>query len=103
MRRIRSRLALIYRALGDEEQYNIHLRLAGQTDAALGLFCGACGDTFGLEPDSVEALPCAHILHARLVINSRIFILYPNPNPNRLSKVLFWKILLRASKSFIQI
>ncbi|XP_018796397.1 PREDICTED: 43 kDa receptor-associated protein of the synapse homolog isoform X1 [Bactrocera latifrons] len=65
VRRIRSRLALIYRALGDEEQYSTHLRLAGQTDAALGLFCGACGDTFGLEPSSIEALPCAHILHAR--------------------------------------
>ncbi|CAD7001905.1 unnamed protein product [Ceratitis capitata] len=65
VRRIRSRLALIYRALGDEEQYKTQLRLAGQTDAALGLFCGACGETFGLEPDSIEALPCAHILHAR--------------------------------------
>ncbi|XP_030379611.1 43 kDa receptor-associated protein of the synapse homolog isoform X2 [Scaptodrosophila lebanonensis] len=65
VRKIRSRLALIYRALGDEDQYNTHFRLANQTDAALGLNCGACGELFGLQPDSLEALPCAHILHAR--------------------------------------
>lgn len=65
VRKIRRRLALIYRALGDEDQYNTHIRLANQTDSALGLNCGACGEVFGLEPDSLEALPCAHILHAR--------------------------------------
>ncbi|KAM7341348.1 43 kDa receptor-associated protein of the synapse [Cochliomyia hominivorax] len=65
VRKIRRRLALIYRALGDEEQYNTHIRLANQTDSALGLNCGACGEVFGLEPDSLEALPCAHILHAK--------------------------------------
>lgn len=67
VRKIRRRLALIYRALGDEDQYNTHIRLANQTDSALGLNCGACGEVFGLEPDSLEVLPCAHILHARLV------------------------------------
>ncbi|TMW46627.1 hypothetical protein DOY81_008292 [Sarcophaga bullata] len=67
VRKIRRRLALIYRALGDEEQYNTHIRLANQTDLALGLNCGACGEIFGLEPDSLEALPCAHILHSRCV------------------------------------
>lgn len=65
VRKIRSRLALIYRALGDEDQCNTHLRLADQTDAALGLTCGACGNVFGLQPASLEALPCAHILHSR--------------------------------------
>ncbi|XP_032290141.1 uncharacterized protein [Drosophila virilis] len=65
VRKIRSRLALIYRALGDEDQCNTHLRLADQTDAALGLICGACGEVFGIQPASLEALPCAHILHAR--------------------------------------
>ncbi|XP_017853710.1 43 kDa receptor-associated protein of the synapse isoform X2 [Drosophila busckii] len=65
VRKIRSRLALIYRALGDEDQCNTHLRLASQTDAALGLNCGACGEVFGLQPASLEALPCSHILHAR--------------------------------------
>ncbi|KAH8376048.1 hypothetical protein KR093_010968 [Drosophila rubida] len=65
VRKIRSRLALIYRALGDEDQCNAHLRLADQTDAALGLKCGACGEVFGLQPADLEALPCAHILHAR--------------------------------------
>ncbi|EDV90981.1 43 kDa receptor-associated protein of the synapse [Drosophila grimshawi] len=65
VRKIRSRLALIYRALGDEDQCNTHLRLADQTNAALGLNCGACGEVFGLQPANLEALPCAHILHAR--------------------------------------
>jgi len=65
VRKIRCRLALIYRALGDEDQYNTHFRLANQTDAALGLNCGACGELFGLRPENLEALPCAHILHAR--------------------------------------
>ncbi|XP_055383882.1 43 kDa receptor-associated protein of the synapse homolog isoform X2 [Condylostylus longicornis] len=65
VRKIRSRLSLIYRALGDEEQYKTHSRLATQTEAALGLNCGACGEVFGNEPDSLEALPCAHILHSR--------------------------------------
>ncbi|KAH8418142.1 hypothetical protein KR009_000694 [Drosophila setifemur] len=65
VRKIRSRLALIYRALGDEDQYNTHFRLANQTDIALGLNCGACGELFGIQPETLEALPCAHILHAR--------------------------------------
>lgn len=65
VRKIRTRLALIYRALGDEEQFNTHTRLATQTEAALGLNCGACGEVFGIEVDALEALPCAHILHAR--------------------------------------
>eukprot|EP00099_Drosophila_melanogaster_P024015 NP_651928.1 CG1909, isoform A [Drosophila melanogaster] len=65
VRKIRCRLALIYRALGDEDQYNTHFRLANQTDAALGLNCGACGELLGLRPENLEALPCAHILHAR--------------------------------------
>lgn len=63
--KIRSRLSLIYRSLGDEEQYKMHSRLAGQSEQALGLNCGACNKNFGLEIDSLEALPCAHILHAR--------------------------------------
>lgn len=63
--KIRSRLSLIYRSLGDEEQYKIHSRLAAQSEQALGLNCGACNKNFGLEIDSLEALPCAHILHAR--------------------------------------
>lgn len=63
--KIRSRLSLIYRSLGDEEQYKMHSRLAAQSEQALGLCCGACNKNFGLEIDSLEALPCAHILHAR--------------------------------------
>ncbi|KAG4075266.1 hypothetical protein HA402_003057 [Bradysia odoriphaga] len=65
VRKIRARLALIYRSLGDEEQFKTHERLATQAEAALGLHCGVCNESFGLEVDSLEALPCAHILHAR--------------------------------------
>lgn len=65
VRKIRVRLSLIYRSLGDEEQYKTHSRLAAQADAALGLHCGACNELFGIEHDSIEALPCSHILHAR--------------------------------------
>ncbi|XP_043069487.1 43 kDa receptor-associated protein of the synapse isoform X2 [Drosophila bipectinata] len=65
VRKIRCRLALIYRSLGDEDQCNIHFRLANQTDVALGLNCGGCGESFGLQPGNLEALPCAHIFHAK--------------------------------------
>ncbi|XP_032308042.1 43 kDa receptor-associated protein of the synapse homolog isoform X2 [Drosophila ananassae] len=65
VRNIRCRLALIYRALGDEDQCNTHFRLANQTDVALGLNCGGCGKSFGLQPGNLEALPCSHILHAK--------------------------------------
>lgn len=67
VRKIRARLALIYRSLGDEEQYKTHSRLATQADVALGLHCGACNEVFGIEVDSLEALPCSHILHAKYV------------------------------------
>lgn len=67
MRNIRNRLSLIYRALGDEDQFKTHQRLAKQIESALGLNCGACGEIFGIENESLEALPCAHILHARWV------------------------------------
>lgn len=63
--KIRNRLALIYRSLGDEEQFRTHIRLAKQAEQALGLICGSCNKGFGTEQDSLEALPCAHILHAR--------------------------------------
>ena len=59
VRKIRSRLALIYRSLGDEEQFKTHSRLATQADAALGLHCGACNEIFGIENNSLEALPCS--------------------------------------------
>lgn len=65
VRKIRARLALIYRSLGDEEQYKAHSRLATQADLALGLHCGACDEVFGIEHNTLEALSCSHILHAR--------------------------------------
>lgn len=73
VRKIRTRLASIYRALGDEEQYKTHSRLAQQAEVALGLHCGACNESFGVEADSLEALPCAHILHARYLF---IYLLF---------------------------
>ncbi|XP_059481910.1 43 kDa receptor-associated protein of the synapse homolog [Neocloeon triangulifer] len=65
VRNVRERLARIYCNLGDEEQQAHHERLAAQLDAELELVCGACNLPYGGEADSLEALPCAHILHAR--------------------------------------
>lgn len=65
VRKVRLRLAQIYRSLGDEENYQNHIKLATQTENSLGLNCCLCGENYGLENDSLEALPCAHILHHR--------------------------------------
>jgi hypothetical protein len=65
VRNVRERLARIYHNLGDEDQQAHHERLAAQLDEELELVCGACNLPYGCEADSLEALPCAHILHAR--------------------------------------
>lgn len=62
---MRSRLSRIYDSLGDEEQKTHHERLATAMEEDLELRCGSCNEPFGLETDSLEALPCSHILHAR--------------------------------------
>lgn len=62
---VRTRLARIYGALGDEEQRLHHERVAHRLQQDLDLQCAGCGSPYGLEADSLEALPCAHILHAR--------------------------------------
>ncbi|XP_017799110.1 PREDICTED: 43 kDa receptor-associated protein of the synapse homolog [Habropoda laboriosa] len=65
VRTVRSRLSRIYGSLGDEEQKAHHERLAAAMEEDLELRCGGCNEPFGLEADSLEALPCSHILHAR--------------------------------------
>lgn len=65
VRKVRLRLAQIYRSLGEEENYQNHIKLATQIEHSLGLNCCLCGETYGLENDQLEALPCAHILHLR--------------------------------------
>ncbi|XP_015517387.1 43 kDa receptor-associated protein of the synapse [Neodiprion pinetum] len=65
VRTVRSRLSRIYGSLGDEEQRGHHERLAAAMEEDLELRCGGCSEPFGLEADSLEALPCSHILHAR--------------------------------------
>lgn len=62
---MRSRLSRIYGSLGDEELKTYHKRIAIATEEDLELKCGACNMTFGLKSDTLEALPCSHILHAR--------------------------------------
>ncbi|KAG8232907.1 hypothetical protein J437_LFUL012821 [Ladona fulva] len=65
VRTVRLRLARIYASLGEEGERANQERLAASVEAELELRCGACGRAFGLRADSLEALPCAHILHAR--------------------------------------
>lgn len=65
MRTVRVRLSRIYHALGDEDQKLHHERVAMRLQQDLDLQCAGCGSPYGLESDSLEALPCAHILHAR--------------------------------------
>lgn len=65
VRTVRCRLSRIYASLGDEEQKSHHERLAATMEEDLELRCGSCNEPFGLEADSLEALPCSHILHAR--------------------------------------
>ncbi|XP_019871807.2 43 kDa receptor-associated protein of the synapse homolog [Aethina tumida] len=65
VRTVRLRLSKIYHALGDEDQRQHHERVALRLQQDLDLNCAGCGSPYGLESDSLEALPCAHILHAR--------------------------------------
>lgn len=48
----------------------MHERLAQCLEEELELQCGACNLPFGLDSDSLEALPCSHILHARYILHS---------------------------------
>ena len=68
VRTVRVRLSRIYQSLGDEEQQAVHERLAQCLEEELELQCGACNLPFGLDSDSLEALPCSHILHARYIL-----------------------------------
>ncbi|XP_065211867.1 43 kDa receptor-associated protein of the synapse homolog isoform X2 [Planococcus citri] len=74
MRAIRIRLCNIYESLGDSEQLDQHEKEIQNLQEELEMICGACDNAFGFEADSLEALPCAHILHARCLydmLNSR--------------------------------
>lgn len=65
VRAVRVRLSRIYHSLGDENNKLHHERVAFRLQHDLDLNCAGCGSPYGLEADSLEALPCAHILHAR--------------------------------------
>lgn len=65
VRTVRLRLSRIYRSLGDDDQRQHHEQVAKRLLTDLDMNCGGCGSPYGLESDSLEALPCAHILHAR--------------------------------------
>lgn len=76
VRTVRVRLSRIYQSLGDDEQQAVHERLAQCLEEELELQCGACNLPFGLDSDSLEALPCSHILHARYIlhITTNVFV-----------------------------
>lgn len=61
VRTVRTRLSQIYTSLGDSDKALEHERAASE----LRIDCPGCGEDMGIEPEPLEALPCAHILHAR--------------------------------------
>ncbi|XP_048522122.1 43 kDa receptor-associated protein of the synapse homolog [Dendroctonus ponderosae] len=65
MRAVGLRLSGIYHSLGDENNKLHHEQLALKIQNDLALNCAACRSPYGLEDDSLEALSCSHILHAR--------------------------------------
>ncbi|KAJ8978857.1 hypothetical protein NQ317_009001 [Molorchus minor] len=58
VRTVRIRLSRIYHALGDEDQKLHHERVALRLQQDLDLQCAGCGSPYGIESDSLEALPC---------------------------------------------
>ncbi|KAI4454981.1 43 kda receptor-associated protein of the synapse [Holotrichia oblita] len=87
VRTVRIRLSRIYHALGDEDQRLHHERVALRLQQDLDMNCGGCGSPYGFERDSLEALPCAHILHARY-INMMIFNREKNAKASNYHKIL---------------
>lgn len=65
MRTTRIRLCKICQSLGDVEQMTEHEKKIQQLEEELEMVCGSCNIPFGFESDSLEVLPCTHILHAR--------------------------------------
>lgn len=78
MRTVRVRLCKICQSLGDTEQCAEHEREIQAVEEELEMVCGACNATFGFEPDSLEALPCTHILHARYGYSYAKFSIWGN-------------------------
>lgn len=65
IRTVRIRLCKIYQSLGDEDQATEHEKEIQHLEEDLEMVCGACNNPFGFDSDSLDALPCTHILHAR--------------------------------------
>lgn len=99
---MRSRLALIYKALGDEDQHKTTSRLVQQSEQALGLICGACDQSFGTEYDSLEVLPCSHILHARCAHEMFRKRSTSNSNSNTLTRSWFGNAVYNLDKTMVR-
>ncbi|KAK4304016.1 hypothetical protein Pmani_024010 [Petrolisthes manimaculis] len=68
MRSSHLRLAELYRILNDEENDALQCRLAACLTEEMELTCGVCGDRYGDQGgNSLDALPCSHIFHAKCV------------------------------------
>lgn len=91
IRTVRVRLCRIYQSLGDEEHQEENARAVQSLEEELELQCGACNLPLGFEADSLEALPCAHILHARwlspFIRNAHVYIVYHVHSLNNTSVV----------------
>jgi len=66
MRSAHLRLAEIYHILEDTEQESLQQRLAACLSEEMELVCGVCREPYGDTPsNSLDALPCSHIFHAK--------------------------------------
>ena len=61
----RIRMTDLYRMVGNLEGSNQCNKDMVQVTNDLELFCGVCGEQMGLSPESLDPLPCGHLIHGR--------------------------------------
>lgn len=59
------RLQNLYNQLNDEDSEELAKRAVTLLTQEMELFCNFCGQRYGLQDDSLQALRCSHIFHER--------------------------------------
>jgi NADH pyrophosphatase NudC (nudix superfamily) len=59
------RLQDLYNQLDDEESEELARKSATVLIQEMELFCNFCGQRFGIQDESLQALRCSHIFHER--------------------------------------